>query len=230
MGLPGVAVGAAEWLVTQLRSAKCKGRASPPGLAARPPAPLHMGKGLPLATVLAAPCPSLACSAPGGGGAFVPSRAAPAPCSLRPPPTPRAPLASCREPPPGVSRRLGVPRGSPRPETGQPASSQAPWSSRAVPLSPVPAGVLSPSEGVASRLEWAGRPPGAGSSGLGCAPAAGRRGACLASSRGLRAWAGARRHHRPTRWRLWATPGHPASWLQLAPGGREGPSPRRRRS
>lgn len=133
----------------------------------------------------------------------------------------------------GVSQRLGVPRDSHPREPGQPASSQAPWSSWAAPLLPVPVGVLPPSEGAASWPAWAGRRPARGQVlrvWAGCLLLAAGEGVCGAQSRGLQVWPGKQRHHHPACCRLLATPGYLGSWLRQAPGGREAPLPRRRRS
>lgn len=171
MGLPGQALGAGELLVTQLqgRSVQCIGRRFSPldlGLPSlgplSSPAPTST-RGSPPATILACCPPPLPCGAP---RVSVLSRAVLSP--MLPPPPRRRSLfrASCWERPPcgrqsrGVSRRPGVPRGSPLREPGH-SQVPRPLCPRGQPppaLVPPERGPRPPSGGVASWPALGGAP------------------------------------------------------------------------
>lgn len=142
------------------------------------------------------------------------------------PPFPSLSGASCWEPPPGVSRLLGVPLGSPPWEPGQPLSSQAPlsaWAAFPAPQAPRVSRVLLPSGGAASGPALGGAPH-QGQVPRAWLPARRPRGGC--GARLAAHWPGERRRCGGAC--AAATPGCLGAWLRRARGARAAPSPRRR--
>lgn len=189
--------------------------------------PPTWGRGFFSATVLAVPCPHwMQC--PWGLWCLCPVLGCSQPATPCPPRS--LSVASCPEPPPGEVPSVWASPGAPiLGSLGSPRVPRPLGPFRQPPCSQSQPGSSPPSEGAASRPAWAGRRPARGrffGSGLNaCCWQRGREGAerrAGAAERGLGSTG--------TTILLAVGSGSPGSWLRQAPGGREAPSPRRRRS